>query len=157
MSTSSSAKFNTPVCPTWCPGCGNFGVWAALKQALIELGLEPHQVLIVYDIGCAGNGDQNMEPEDIPKEVMNYIKEKHLDAAPFIKENIFWARSSGDMQVGYSWNIYTGDGWTLTVGHAVTPETIYDVKAEHEDEGIVWVGTIKEGVISEESYSKGEH
>lgn len=53
---STAAKFNTSVCPTWCPGCGNFGIWEALKKALLELGLEPYQVLIVYDIGCAGNG-----------------------------------------------------------------------------------------------------
>ena len=51
-----ASKFNTSISPTWCPGCGNFGVWAGLKQALLELGLEPYQVLIVYDIGCAGNG-----------------------------------------------------------------------------------------------------
>ena len=51
-----AAKFNTPISPTWCPGCGNYGIWAAFKQALFELGLEPEQVLVVYDIGCAGNG-----------------------------------------------------------------------------------------------------
>jgi 2-oxoglutarate ferredoxin oxidoreductase subunit beta len=56
MNNQTAEKFNTPVCPTWCPGCGNFGIWAALKQALFELNLEPYQVLIVYDIGCAGNG-----------------------------------------------------------------------------------------------------
>ena len=49
-------KFNTPISPSWCPGCGNFGIWQSLKKALLELGLEPHQVLAVYDIGCAGNG-----------------------------------------------------------------------------------------------------
>lgn len=41
---------------TWCPGCGNFAIWYMLKQALLELGIEPHQVVIVYDIGCNGNG-----------------------------------------------------------------------------------------------------
>lgn len=49
-------KFNTKVMPTWCPGCGNFGIWAALKKALLDLGLEPHRVLMTYDIGCFGNG-----------------------------------------------------------------------------------------------------
>jgi 2-oxoglutarate ferredoxin oxidoreductase subunit beta len=42
--------------PTWCPGCGNFGIWTAIRQALAELGLEPHQVVMVFDIGCCGNG-----------------------------------------------------------------------------------------------------
>jgi 2-oxoglutarate/2-oxoacid ferredoxin oxidoreductase subunit beta len=51
-----SAKFNTPISPNWCPGCGNYGIWASIKNALSELALEPHQVLITYDIGCSGNG-----------------------------------------------------------------------------------------------------
>lgn len=48
--------FQTNVVPTWCAGCGNFGINAALHQALAELGLEPHQVMISFDIGCNGNG-----------------------------------------------------------------------------------------------------
>jgi 2-oxoglutarate ferredoxin oxidoreductase subunit beta len=40
--------------PAWCPGCGNFGILAAVKKALVELNLEPHQVLIVSGIGQAG-------------------------------------------------------------------------------------------------------
>jgi len=38
----------------WCPGCGNFGILNALKQALVELVVEPHQVLITSGIGQAG-------------------------------------------------------------------------------------------------------
>ncbi len=56
MSSKNITKFNTQVMPTWCPGCGNYGIWAAVKQALAELTLEPHQVLATYDIGCFGNG-----------------------------------------------------------------------------------------------------
>lgn len=41
--------------PTWCPGCGDFGIWTALKMALGKLNLGPHQVSIVYGIGCHGN------------------------------------------------------------------------------------------------------
>lgn len=40
--------------PTWCPGCGNFGILQALNRALIEMGIEPHQVLLVSGIGQAG-------------------------------------------------------------------------------------------------------
>jgi 2-oxoglutarate ferredoxin oxidoreductase subunit beta len=39
---------------TWCPGCGNFGILSAVKNALVELGLEPHQVLMVSGIGQSG-------------------------------------------------------------------------------------------------------
>jgi len=40
--------------PAWCPGCGNFGILSALKKALVELNLSPHQVAIVSGIGQAG-------------------------------------------------------------------------------------------------------
>lgn len=40
--------------PAWCPGCGNFAILKAVKQALVELGLAPHQVLLVSGIGQSG-------------------------------------------------------------------------------------------------------
>jgi pyruvate ferredoxin oxidoreductase beta subunit len=39
---------------TWCPGCGDFGVLKALKQALPEAGKTPDEVLTVTGIGCSG-------------------------------------------------------------------------------------------------------
>ncbi len=39
---------------TWCPGCGNFGILSAFKGALVELGLEREQVVLVSGIGCHG-------------------------------------------------------------------------------------------------------
>jgi len=41
--------------PDWCPGCGDFGVLHALKQAVAELGLYPHEVLTISGIGCSSN------------------------------------------------------------------------------------------------------
>jgi len=38
----------------WCPGCGNFGILRAMREALPALGLEPWQVLMVSGIGQAG-------------------------------------------------------------------------------------------------------
>ena len=40
--------------PAWCPGCGNFGILEALNRALIEMEIEPHQILLVSGIGQAG-------------------------------------------------------------------------------------------------------
>ena len=37
----------------WCPGCGNFSILKAIKQALVSSELEPHQVLFVSGIGQA--------------------------------------------------------------------------------------------------------
>jgi 2-oxoglutarate ferredoxin oxidoreductase subunit beta len=41
--------------PDWCPGCGDFGVLHALKQALADLGLQPREVLTISGIGCSSN------------------------------------------------------------------------------------------------------
>jgi len=41
--------------PTWCPGCHNFLVFAALQKNFIDLNLDPANLVINYDIGCAGN------------------------------------------------------------------------------------------------------
>ncbi|HLC44259.1 MAG TPA: 2-oxoacid:ferredoxin oxidoreductase subunit beta [Patescibacteria group bacterium] len=47
--------FNSEHFPTWCPGCGDFGIWASLKNALVKLNLPPHRVVLVFGIGCSGN------------------------------------------------------------------------------------------------------
>ncbi len=45
---------NTSAKVTWCPGCGNFGILSAFRGALVELGLEREQVVVVSGIGCHG-------------------------------------------------------------------------------------------------------
>jgi 2-oxoglutarate ferredoxin oxidoreductase subunit beta len=40
--------------PTWCPGCGYFGIQHALNACLTRMGLPLHKVVIVSGIGCAG-------------------------------------------------------------------------------------------------------
>lgn len=39
----------------WCPGCGNFGLFEALKRAIVALKLPPEKVLVSYGIGCHGH------------------------------------------------------------------------------------------------------
>lgn len=40
--------------PTWCPGCGYFGIHHGLNACIRELGLPHHKVVTVSGIGCAG-------------------------------------------------------------------------------------------------------
>ena len=40
--------------PAWCPGCGNYSIIKAFKEAFVELGIAPHQFLVVSGIGQAG-------------------------------------------------------------------------------------------------------
>jgi 2-oxoglutarate/2-oxoacid ferredoxin oxidoreductase subunit beta len=39
--------------PIWCPGCGDYGVLAALEQALAKHGRPSHEVVLVSGIGCS--------------------------------------------------------------------------------------------------------
>src|SRR3989344_455729 len=55
MSSITADTFKTSFLPTWCPGCGDFGIWLSLKDALAKLGIGADDGLIVYGIGCHGN------------------------------------------------------------------------------------------------------
>jgi len=46
--------FATATPSWWCPGCGDYGVLAALKSALADLALQPKDVAFVSGIGCSG-------------------------------------------------------------------------------------------------------
>ncbi len=39
--------------PAWCPGCGNFGILKSFKDAMVDLGIHPHQFTVVSGIGQA--------------------------------------------------------------------------------------------------------
>ncbi len=42
----------------FCPGCGHGSVLDSLNEALVTMALDPAEVVIVSDIGCAGLSDQ---------------------------------------------------------------------------------------------------
>jgi 2-oxoglutarate ferredoxin oxidoreductase subunit beta len=41
--------------PDWCPGCGDFGVLAALNKAIVDLQIQPHNIVTISGIGCSSN------------------------------------------------------------------------------------------------------
>ncbi|MDD3861662.1 MAG: thiamine pyrophosphate-dependent enzyme [Candidatus Gracilibacteria bacterium] len=45
----------------WCPGCGNFGIQTAIKQAIVNLSLDPANVVISTGIGCGSKINQWIE------------------------------------------------------------------------------------------------
>ncbi|MDR3590131.1 MAG: 2-oxoacid:ferredoxin oxidoreductase subunit beta [Negativicutes bacterium] len=44
---------NLPYSSTWCPGCGNFGIFNALKKTFDDAGLDLEQTALVSGIGCS--------------------------------------------------------------------------------------------------------
>ena len=61
---------------SWCPGCGNFSILKALKQALVASGLSPHQVLHVSGIGQAAK-----PPHYLNVNMFNVLHGRSLSAA----------------------------------------------------------------------------
>jgi 2-oxoglutarate ferredoxin oxidoreductase subunit beta len=67
-------ELQSPVEPTWCPGCGDYGILNAVKRAMVQLGLRPHEVFFVSGIGCGsklpdyirGNGFNSLHGRPVP-------------------------------------------------------------------------------------------
>ena len=78
----------------WCPGCGNFAILKALKEALLELSLPPHEVVMVSGIGQAAK-----IPHYLKANVFNGLHGRALPPAQAIKmvnKNLKVIMSSGD-------------------------------------------------------------
>ena len=46
-------NYLSDVKPIWCPGCGDYGVHAAINKALMDLGIDKSKIVIVSGIGCS--------------------------------------------------------------------------------------------------------
>lgn len=64
----------------WCPGCGNFGILKALKQALAELDIAPENLVMVSGIGQAAK-----LPHYLRSNVFNGLHGRALPPATAIK------------------------------------------------------------------------
>lgn len=92
--------------PTWCPGCGDFGVVAAVELAVKRLQIPSHNVVIVSGIGCSSN---------LPHFLSSYgFHGIHGRALP-VAEGVRWSNhgltviaTGGD-----------GDGFGIGAGHFV--------------------------------------
>src|SRR5438132_9475556 len=45
--------YKSGVKPTWCPGCGDFGVLNAVYNSMRAKGYSPEDVVLVSGIGCS--------------------------------------------------------------------------------------------------------
>ncbi|MBI4438712.1 2-oxoacid ferredoxin oxidoreductase [Candidatus Woesearchaeota archaeon] len=48
-------SLNSGVFPNWCPGCGDFAIFASIKQMLVKLETPIENNFFVYGIGCHGH------------------------------------------------------------------------------------------------------
>ena len=85
----------------WCPGCGDYAVLASVQKLMPELGIQPHRVVFVSGIGCAGRFAYYMD---------TYGMHGIHGRAPALATGLAAARD--DLSI---W-IVTGDGDALSIG-----------------------------------------
>lgn len=92
--------------PTWCPGCGDYGIQAAVKNAIVETGLAPCETVLVSGIGCGSK---------LPHYVKTYgfegLHGRPLPVATGVKlanPSLTVIAAGGD-----------GDGYGLGMGHLI--------------------------------------
>jgi 2-oxoglutarate ferredoxin oxidoreductase subunit beta len=86
---------------SWCPGCGNYSALKVMKEALTDLGIKPHEFVLVSGIGQAGKF-----PHFIKAQSYNGLHGRYLSAALGIKA------SNPELTV----IAVSGDGCTLSEG-----------------------------------------
>ncbi len=136
---------DTTIAPTWCPGCGNFGILAAIKKSLDELGLAPHDFTLVYDVGCSSNmadfvysyGFHGLHGRALPVAAGIKLSNPNLPVIAIIGDGgcfgegvshfISLARGNHDILVlthdNYLYSLTTGQMSPITKKGTVTPST----------------------------------
>src|SRR5260221_7985665 len=95
-----------PVDPDWCPGCGDFGVLKSLKEAILQLGIAPHEVLVVPGLGW---------PSNLPGFIRTYgVHSLHGRAVPVATGAALANHALHVIAVGGD-----GDGFGIGMGHFI--------------------------------------
>jgi len=97
---------NLSYVPTWCAGCGNFGILNAWKKAMVALNLDLEQTVLVAGIGCSSKISQYVNTYRIET-----LHGRSLPVATGVKlanHNLTVIAEGGD-----------GDGMGLGMGHFV--------------------------------------
>lgn len=91
----------TPFPPTWCPGCGDFGIWGAFKNAVVSEEWDNTNSVMVAGIGCHGH-------------ICNYTKITSIEGLHGRPLPV----ASGIKMVNHRLNVFvfTGDGDSLAEG-----------------------------------------
>lgn len=100
------ADYKTAEASWWCPGCGDFGVLAALQKALLDLGVPPEQVAIVAGIGCSGK-------------IGNYINSYNLHVTHGRTMPASLGLKLGNRELTVIAAGGDGDGYAIGMGHFI--------------------------------------
>ncbi len=92
--------------PIWCPGCGDYGVFAAITKALTDLKVDKSNAVVVSGIGCS-----SAMPQTFGTYGMHSLHGRLLPVASGVKlanHDLTVIGTGGD-----------GDGYGIGVGHLI--------------------------------------
>ena len=107
--TVTRADFASADEPSWCKGCGNYGVLNAIKMALAEQGIAPHQVILFTGIGCGSklphyatiNGFHGLHGRPLPVVSFEGALGKDVPVATGRTRIVVFYASAGKLRTGY--------------------------------------------------------
>lgn len=100
------ADYKTAEGSWWCPGCGDFGVLAALQKALLDLAIPPEQIALVAGIGCSGK-------------IGNYINSYNLHVTHGRTMPAALGLKLGNRELTVIAAGGDGDGYAIGMGHFI--------------------------------------
>jgi 2-oxoglutarate/2-oxoacid ferredoxin oxidoreductase subunit beta len=101
-----AAEYKSRVKPTWCPGCGDYGVLNALQSACAQLNIERQNLVVVSGIGCSS---------DLPHFMRTYGIHTLHGRAVAVAEGVRMANTGLTVVVTGG----DGDGYGIGVGHLI--------------------------------------
>src|SRR5215207_1309741 len=132
--------YNSPEKSTWCPGCGDFGILNAVKQALAMLEIYPHECIVVSGIGCGSK-----LPHYIRANGFNILHGRALPVATGLK------LANHDLKVIVTTG--DGDGYGIGMGHLIhTMRRNLDIVHIVEDNQTYGLTKVQDTPTSEKGY-----
>jgi len=136
--------------PTWCPGCGNYAIWIAMRQALAELNLKPDNILMVYGIGCSGNSNNfyktyawhSLHGRTVPTAVGAKLANKDLTVIAISGDGDGYGEGMGHLvhairgNANITYIVHDNKTYGLTTGQA-SPTSNKGYKSKSTPEGII--------------------
>jgi len=131
----------------------------SIKQLSAILAICFGFFIFIGGMSCSAaptTGETNQTTMEILNATMAYIKANHPDAAVFLGNTGNFTKTGdiGKDVDGYTGVTYSGNGWTISIGHAVVPHYVYGIRADYGNGKIMWIGTSQNGQIKEESYTR---
>ena len=147
-----TVKDFTGYSPTWCPGCGDWGIGASIKRALVDLGHDPSTVMVFFGIGCSGNmndflnayGFHGLHGRALPSAIGAKLAQHTMPVMCIVGDGDCYGEGGNHFMHACRGNhditvvVHDNSVYGLTTGQ-VSPRALQGAKSKSTPEGIIEV------------------